>query len=79
MIAVPAAAAGLTHVTVRSACLGPGAVTITDARERLIIGVAGCSPYAVYGAGPIRRSAADSALTLQIGSTTSWRLAVFAS
>jgi len=79
VIALPAASTSTAHVIVRISCNGPGALTINDAAGRLVLHVAGCSPYAVYGAGPIKRSAADSALTLQIAALTSWRVAVFAS
>lgn len=67
------------RITVRISCVGVGPARITDAGGGLVLGLAGCSQYAVYTAGPIPLKPADRSITLAIGTTTRWRLAVYVS
>jgi hypothetical protein len=67
------------RITVRISCVGAGPARITDAGGGLVLGLAGCSQYAIYTAGPIPLKAADRSITLAVGNATRWRLAIYVS
>ncbi len=67
------------RITVRISCVGAGPARITDAGGGLVLGLAGCSQYAIYTAGPIPLKASDRSITLAVGTATRWRLAIYVS
>lgn len=44
-----------------------------------LLGLGGCSSYAVYGAGPVAARWSDRVLTLTVSAATRWRIAVYLS
>jgi len=62
---------------IRLSCVGSGAARLTDAHHNLIMEEGGCTPYAVYSAGPFPTTQPRSAITLTIAAASRWRIAIY--
>ena len=75
--ALPPAAVGHTKTTIRLSCVGSGSARLSDAKHNLIMEEGGCTPYAVYSAGPFTTTAARRSITLTINPASHWRIAIY--
>ena len=74
---LPSAAVGHTKTTIRLSCVGSGPARLTDANHNLIMEEGGCTPYAVYSAGPFTTTAARTSITLTLNPASHWRIAIY--
>jgi hypothetical protein len=76
--ALGASSSGKEQLAIRLSCFGAGTATLTDKAGRLIVRLDGCTPFAVYGAGPVANAAKYQVMRLAVQQGTRWRIAVFA-